>query len=180
MCLSCTIEEVTGVDLGTDAGHDELDRIKAENGGRIPWPPVTAEMKEVAGYIHALYEIPDGGTGGPLHIFTDDDNVEDSNLAFCRKEVQKWSEGQHYADDPKAAVRIALLGGWILDLAEKMTLPERAVAVSLGHGILAEMHGRVYMPATEFPIREEVLDDDGRVVGMQWGFRHRTVQGGLG
>jgi hypothetical protein len=61
-----------------------------------------------------------------------------------------------------------------LALLEPMSVPERHVSVSLAHGSLAEVHGRIYMPHTEFPIREEIRDDDGNLVATQWGFRSRA------
>jgi hypothetical protein len=36
------------------------------------------------------------------------------------------------------------------------------------------------MPATEFPIREPLVDADGNEVGMRWGFRSRRVDANVG
>lgn len=169
MCMTCVIEEVTGLDLSTDEGHDALEKL-----GRIPWPEATDAMLEAAGYIGALYGAPSGGTGGPLHVVTDDFNVEDSNLQFARDWIPKWEAYGDHGDDE----RVRILSGWILDLLDPMSEIERSVAIALGHGDLATVFGRVYMPATEFPIREEIRDDKGNLIGTQWGFRHRTVEGG--
>lgn len=177
MCLSCAIEEITGVDLSTDEGHEKLAEIKKENGGRIPWPKVTDEMEEAAALIGALYANPAGGTGGPLHITTDDNNVEDSNLAFCRKNIDEWTG---YDSTPEQEHRAKVISDWILDLLEPMDLTQRQVAVELGHGSLSAFNGRVYMPSMEIPIREDILDAEGNRVGWQWGFRSRHVSGGLG
>lgn len=155
-----------GLDLSTDEGHDALESL-----GRIPWPDVTDAMREAAALIAALYA-GEAITGGPLHIVTDDDNVSDGNLAFCRDNIANFPHPEDYRDWPK----VAALSGWILDLLEPLDTKQRAVAISLGHGRLAEIHGKVYMPSTEFPIHEEVRDDDGNIVGFQWGFRHRKVE----
>lgn len=170
MCLACTIEEVTGFDLSTDEGHEALEKL-----GRIPWPEVTEEMREAAALIGALYANPAGGTGGPLHIVTDDDNVEDSNLEFCSKDLSEW---KGWDCTPEQEERVKVVSGMILDLMWPLDTKQRAVTVSLGLGSLMEANGRVYMPKTEFPIREVVLDNGQRI--FQWGFRSRSVHGGLG
>jgi hypothetical protein len=166
MCLSCTIEEITGLDLSTDEGHDALEKL-----GRIPWPHVTPVMEEAASYIAALYNTTNGGVGGPVHIVTDDYNVDDDSLLFCRGEIKRWTpyEPEHGDGD-----RVKALATWILDLLEPMSVVERSVTVALAHDDIRVLNGRVFMPATEFPIRENVFDDDGNIVGFQWGFRNRT------
>jgi hypothetical protein len=169
MCLSCTIEEVTGLDLSTDEGHDALEKL-----GRIPWPKADDRMLECAAYIAAMYAHPDGATGGPLHIVTDDFNVADDNLAFCRKSLDDgWPPHEDVYPD---AEHVVTLAGWILELLDPMDEVGRSVTIALSHGDLAAVHGHIYMPSTEFPIREEIVDDDGNKVGTQWGFRHRTVE----
>lgn len=176
MCLGCVIEEITGFDLQTDEGHDALAAMKAR-GERIPWPAVTDEMKEAAALIGALYANPAGSTGGPLHITTDDNNVEDGNLEFCRKDIETWAG---WDCTPEQEDRVKVISGWILDLLWPMDTKARAVTIELGHGNLSEFNGRVYRPSTEFPIREEVRDAEGNYLGTQWGFRSRTVGSQLG
>lgn len=170
MCLSCTIEEVTGFDLSTDEGHDAMDAMKAR-GERIPWPEVTRKMRECSYLISALYEAEEYFTGGPLHILTDDHNVEDSHLSFCREQISAFVRPDEYEDYAK----VAKLSSWILDLMEPMSTKERAVTVSLAFNYLAEIDGKVFMPRTEFPIREEFELENGQRV-LQWGFRQRTVE----
>lgn len=169
MCLSCTIEEVTGVDLSTEEGHDAVDAL-----GRIPWPNATPAMLECGAYVAALYAHPDGGTGGPLHVVVDDDNVEDSNLEYCRGNIDGWV-AYDTESAPETVERVRALSRWILDLMGPMCTKERAVTLALSRGSLQAMRdGTVWMPATEFPVREDVFDDDGKVVGFQWGFKRRT------
>lgn len=40
-----------------------------------------------------LYAMPNCECGGPLHIILDDGNVRDSDIAFCRKEIEneEWN-----------------------------------------------------------------------------------------
>lgn len=171
MCLTCTIEEVTGLDLSTDEGHEAIAKLD-----RIPWPAVTDEMREAAALIGALYANPAGGTGGPLHIVTDDDNVEDSNLEYCSKGLNEW---KGWDCTPEQEERVKVISGMILDLLWPLDTKQRAVTVSLGYGFLSEIDGRVYMPNTEFPIREEIELENGQRI-FQWGFRSRSVHGGLG
>ena len=168
MCISCTIEEVTGLDMSTDEGHEEFAKLD-----RIPWPDASDSMLEAAAYIGALYAAPSGGTGGPLHVVTDDFNVNDHNLFFCRNYIVEWEPYGEGKDEE----RVRLLSAWILDLLEPMSEVERSVSIALGHDQLAVVGGKVYMPSTEFPIREDILDEDGNRVGTQWGFRHRRVEG---
>lgn len=169
MCLTCTIEEITGLDLSTDEGHESLEKL-----GRIPWPEVTDQMEEVLAYIAALYKNPAGGTGGPLHVVVDDYNVDDESLSFCRGQMKEWTPYDCTADD---GIRVLMLSGWILDLLEPMSVIERSVTIALAHGNLATIFRKVYMPSTEFPIREDVLDEHGNIIGTQWGFRSRKVRG---
>lgn len=178
MCLSCTITELTGVDLSLGEGHEALAEIKKANGGRIPWPPVTKEMRQAAKLIAALHEMPAGGVGGPIHIVTDDTNVEDDHLSYCRGYIDEWWGHKDYSE--YEAGKVVTICGWILDLLEPMDTKQRSVTVSLANGYIDEIHGRVYMPATEFPIREDTLDAEGNRVGWQWGFRSRRVDSDLG
>lgn len=169
MCLTCAIEEVTGLDLSTEEGHDELEKL-----GRVPWPEATKEMLECAGYITALYGNPAGDTGGPLHVVVDDNNVDDENLAFGRKNIEEWGE---YEDDKERMEKCKVLGGWILDLLEPLTPAERSVTIELGCGSLTHFHGKVYMPTVEVPIKETITDAEGNVTGWAWGIHTRTVKG---
>jgi hypothetical protein len=131
-------------------------------------------MEEAAAYIAALYKNPAGGTGGPLHVVVDDYNVHDESLSFCRGRMKEWTPYDCTADD---GIRSLMLSGWILDLLEPMSVIERSVTIALAHGNLAAIFGKVYMPSTEFPIREDVLDEHGNIIGTQWGFRSRKVRG---
>lgn len=138
MCLTCTLEEVTGLDLTTEEGQEAYRALT-----HIPWPLVTPMMVEAAAYIAALYAHPAGGTGGPLHVTTDDHNVEDSSLEFCRGHLKVWTPH----DDDLDMERVLALSEWILDLLDPMTLAERQVSISIAHGDLKHQRGRI---ATQF------------------------------
>lgn len=172
MCLSCVIEEVAGFDLQTEEGHEALQALR-EKGGRIEWPLATEAMLECAAYVNALYGNPAGGTGGPLHIVTDDYNVEDTHLAYCRENLDDWAG---FDATPEVELRARALSRWILDLLDPMSTRERSVTMALAHGSLREVHGVVYMPSTEFPIRETLYDDQGNANGWQWGFKTKEVE----
>jgi hypothetical protein len=172
MCLSCVIEEVTGFDLQTDEGHEALQVLK-EKGGRIEWPKATNEMIECAAYVSALYANPAGGTGGPLHVTVDDYNIDDINLDGCRNGIDNW---ESYDETPEQELRVKALSRWILDLLYPMSTVERSVTLALAHGSLREVNGHVFMPSTEFPIRETLYDADGNANGWQWGFKTRVVE----
>lgn len=173
MCLSCTIEEVTGLDLQTEEAHDKLQAMR-ESGERIDWPKATDEMVECAAYIAALYANPAGGTGGPLHVTVDDYNVDDNCLNGCRDSLDEWTG---YDCTPEQELQCKALSRWILALLYPMSVVERSVTVALAHGDITQIHGHVFMPSTEFPIREEVRDAEGNYIGTQWGFKRRVVEG---
>lgn len=172
MCLSCVIEEVSGFDLQTEEGHEALQALK-DNGGRIEWPRASKKMIECAAYVSALYANPAGGTGGPLHITTDDYNVDTSNLDYCHTHLDEWVG---YDCTAEQELRVKALSRWILDLLYPMSTAERSVTMALAHGSLREVNGHVFMPSTEFPIRETLYDGEGKQTGWQWGFKTRVVE----
>lgn len=78
-----------------------------------------------------------------MHIFTDDYNVEDSNLDFCEKGAL---EDTHWgADDYPDWPLVKAVSLRMCELARPMTTAERTVALSLSWGELR-------------------LDDKGKVV----------------
>jgi hypothetical protein len=129
MCFTCTLEEVTGID-----SQDLVDGWTVDEVRKVQWPAVTDEMKLLARLRWVLYECTSACTGGPMHIFTDDYNVEDSNLDFCEKEALNdthWGVTD-YPDWPLVkAVTLRMC-----ELARPMSEAERAVALSLSWGEL--------------------------------------------
>lgn len=85
------------------------------------------EVDRVARLIAAFYALPECGAGGPLHIVTDDTNVEDHSLDFCERElvnpdpVTSW----HRMGNPAEVRR---QGQAILTALRAMSECERAVA----------------------------------------------------
>lgn len=70
------------------------------------WPEPTPVMVECAELVHRLYQLPGCGVGGPLHIVTDDENIDDDHLAFCWESVY---------DKPAVASRDELDGPSTID-----------------------------------------------------------------
>ena len=56
-------------------------------------------LETINTYITALYNLPECGTGGLLHIVLDDGNVDDESITFCLKgcaahpEREEWLIG---------------------------------------------------------------------------------------
>ena len=73
-------------------------------------------MESLKTFCQKLYELPDCGCGGPLHILLDDDNYTDSAIQFCINECLKH---------PNPAV--AALGIVICDKYLEMSMVERTV-----------------------------------------------------
>jgi hypothetical protein len=80
----------------------------------------------VIGYF---YEDLNQGAGGPLHIVTDDYNVEDSSLAHCRGSLADYDDVHHAA-------------ALILDMLAPLSIEDRGGvvrgAMCLGHDRCAE------------------------------------------
>lgn len=91
---------------------------------------VTPEMVRVARLIEDLYAIPGCSLGGPLHITTDDNNVTDGNLDFCRKELLSISKYTDLDD----AVEAIHVGTQILDALQPMSEIERSLTCQIHHG----------------------------------------------
>lgn len=84
--------------------------------------PFAREMRVVS-MVRTLYGIPACGVGGPLHIVTDDYNLETHHIVWCLEHLDEWLE--RWADPP-------------------MTEPERALVIMLAGSLLAisEEHDR--------------------------------------
>lgn len=100
MCSSCWV----------DYGSPKLDSL---------------EIQQCAELIIQFYMLDDCGAGGVLHIVTDDWNLEDEHLQFCRENAEKVSD----YDQKDLAIRI-------LDLMDGMNLQERASAMALFDGYI--------------------------------------------
>lgn len=93
---------------------------------------VTEATKRAAVLIKQLYD-EFAPCGGNLHIVTDDWNIEDDNLAFCRRLVSnggRLDDGTVVDDDPKQLK----LEAEILDLLEPMSEDDRASALAIWEG----------------------------------------------
>jgi hypothetical protein len=58
----------------------------AEDGKPSELPENADEIVEM---INKLYSLPDGFTGGPIHVVTDDWNVEDENVQGCLFQIDE-------------------------------------------------------------------------------------------
>ena len=100
-----------------------------EAGGE--WPPLTDVMIETSLLINQLYHLPQCGTGGPLHITTDDSNVDDGSLGFCWDQVSLrdgWWQERQTEEETDEMVRVCSAILWGLG---SMSISERGVAVML-------------------------------------------------
>lgn len=139
MCLTCTLEEVTGID-----SQDLEDGWTSQIVAAIQWPAVTDDMKLLARLRWALYECTSATTGGPMHVFTDDYNVEDTILNGC----EEATKGKHWSDDERPDWPLVReISRRMIELARPMTEAERAVALSLSWGELhLDATGKVVRP----------------------------------
>lgn len=114
MCWNCVIE----------AGGDTIE--------------VTDEMIRVARIIDWFHTHEDCGAGGPLHIVTDDTNVDDSSLEFCRQQLaaggyEGFGLGRQWVAHAPEVIAVA---GVILDGLQPMSEAQRARTVNLERSYL--------------------------------------------
>jgi hypothetical protein len=124
MCYGCAVEIVCDIDLSED-----------DPPVKIPWPTITEEMRLCAILVENLYELPHGGTGGPLHIAVDDYNIDAMSLAFCRNEVEGGDTDGWYGESWGALAEVSLR---ILNLMDEMSEPERATMLALRDDFIKE------------------------------------------
>lgn len=83
------------------------------------WEPQfswSEDMEEIAWMIAQWYKQPGCETGGPLHIVTDDQNVEDDDLIFCHEQLLVSDVGSKHL-----ALEI-LVGLATMSIAERFTV----------------------------------------------------------
>ena len=73
-------------------------------------------MDNLKNLCELLYELPECGCGGMLHIVLDDDNLEDDDIYYCLKECVIHPE------KPESALGIVICNELL-----KMTMEERLV-----------------------------------------------------
>lgn len=137
MCFTCTLEAVTGVD-----SQELEDGWTAEIVEGVEWPKATHGMVALAKLRLALYDCTSAGTGGPMHVFTDDYNVEDEILDACEAHIEGYEPYDEATEADVALVKA--ISRRMIELAREMTEAERAVALSLSWGELtADRDGNV-------------------------------------
>jgi hypothetical protein len=120
-----------------------------------PEEPVREEMRHLQHAIRDFHTIPGCETGGPLHIVTDDGNVEDRNLDFCFDALFDRLASQHEIYDGNltdipARQRLQDRGWW-----RKHQNPEdTALMIELGAKILWGLRG--------------LSEDDREIVCERW------------
>lgn len=109
MCTDCTVKQV---------------------GDAAP-VTVTPQMETLAGLIEEWYDVtqwPNHGAGGFLHVVLDDHNIDDEHLDIT--DYVDFENGT-FSD---VTANEAYEAGLILGYLRNMTVPQRAVALSMGHG----------------------------------------------
>lgn len=89
---------------------------------------ISPEIVAAAEAVRALYEF--NCVGGPMHIVTDDWNLEDGNLASCAEQIK--------AEEHEPTRLAALDAYWAL---APLTEFQRAVALAVWEGFLDEPVG---------------------------------------
>lgn len=113
MCLDCAVRWVC--DLDDDEDWPEV----------IPWPPMTDAMRQLVEQINRLYEMPNCGVGGPLHVVTDDFNVEDHCLDACERlltDPEPW----YGTDEAMVALTRTIIAGM-----RRLTLGQRGTVLAV-------------------------------------------------
>lgn len=93
---------------------------------------MTDDMREVAILVDAIYSTPWGTTGGPLHIYLDDFNLDDH--WFVEERPADIAESIQRRWDDQTVDADLVWRCW--DLLRTLTEPERAVAVAMGSRML--------------------------------------------
>lgn len=84
------------------------------------------QVRKAAELITKLYALPNCGVGGHLHIVTDDFNIRDSDLQYCKRILVR---NTHEHDEVTLAVECELC-----DLLLSMSVEERASAIAMADG----------------------------------------------
>lgn len=90
---------------------------------------LTPEIALVRRLVWTLYNIDGCEVGGPLHIVTDDMNVEDGCLDFCAGGMDNWLRDWYADEYPDTVDEVRTVATSIIDALRPMSLAERATAV---------------------------------------------------
>lgn len=126
MCRNCVASYM--LDLG------DRDVVTDEEWDSIDWPYSTPEMRRLTAAIQRLYGFDACSVGGPLHIVTDDYNIEDASLDFCERDLgTHWALNEISAEEREAITETTRE---IIALMRPMTLQERVVALGRTDGLV--------------------------------------------
>lgn len=92
----------------------------------------TQAMSRCAFLVRELDDVQ--SVGGALHIVTDDYNLEDEHLEYCRDIVARRDHWSFEQTAPENVEGLARLKTEILDLLSVMTLEERYQTMELARG----------------------------------------------
>lgn len=120
MCRQCVADVMYG--------HEKNTPIDEEAWDAIEWPAWTADMERCSELVGHLYSLPECAVGGPLHVLTDDFNVEDGTLDFCADGIKDHWSVQRV--EPIDAVDIATTATKIIELTRSMTIEERITVLA--------------------------------------------------
>lgn len=88
----------------------------------------TDEMRKVLDLCVLWYSFSDNSCGGHLHVVTDDDNIDDGSIEFCRNELRKNK-------DPRIELGNSVLDGLLkLDEQQRMWVTYNIYNVKNGEG----------------------------------------------
>jgi hypothetical protein len=102
-------------------------------GSPVEFTPTT---EATAALVSRLYEL--SVYGGNLHCIVDDWNIDDDDLARCRRNIVEIQNGggNEALGDCIDAEQVAIEAA-ILDAMDGMTLAERATVLAIDEGIIA-------------------------------------------
>jgi hypothetical protein len=103
---------------------------------------VTQIMDELDALNLCLHEQKEGSVGGPIHIITDDGNIDDSNVASCWKDTEGESDVVVRTICHEILCRLILitepqrLVWWLRERIRKLGFDDEKLAVSVREGVI--------------------------------------------
>lgn len=89
----------------------------------------TPAVRQAALAVERLHDHPAGCAGGAMHVVTDDWNIDDDSVGFCRDHI-----GRYEREHPHRADGLTALEQACYDAFAALTVAERSSALALDHG----------------------------------------------
>lgn len=123
MCWTCVADEYEEAGLPVPDWEETIRALHANESHR-----------DLVVAIGDWYEIPLCSVGGPLHITTDDNNVDDRSLDFCEENLERYRRGGGYKDPdcPPLTEADLDLGQSIIDGLRALPLHTRSAICEAG------------------------------------------------